>query len=313
MKMKHYLWVEKYRPKTLKGMSLGPSRARKFNQYVSEGNIPHLLFYGPPGSGKTTMSQILMESINSHHMVLNASSEDRGIATIKGKVKQFAMSKPIGDAIKIILLDEADHLTPDAQKALRNTMETYSSTCRFILTANMVDRIMPAIQSRCTTFAFERYPKKKTIDLLISIMNSEGIKIEENTIGKVSEVVEELYPDIRDTINVIQMCCVNGKFNLRLFRDQWNKVNKNLIELFWKGMIRKLRESYIKNASFLWYYKFLFDYFMKEEVKDETKRPSAAIIIADYLYKDNFVQDKEINITACFLELMELFKIKPRF
>lgn len=311
--MKHYLWVEKYRPKTLKEMSLGPNRARKFRQYIKESNIPHLLFYGPPGSGKTTMAQILMETIKSHHMVLNASSEDRGIATIKGKVKQFAMSRAIGDAIKIILLDEADQLTPDAQKALRNTMETYSSNCRFILTANVIDRVLPAIQSRCTTFPFERYPKKKAIELLVSIMEKEKVTITDITLKNIKKLVDEIYPDIRDTINVAQMCCVDGKFRFRLFKDSWNQVNKKIVEHFWKGRIRKLREEYAKNTDFLWYYKFLFDYFMKEEIQLDEQRASAAVIVADYLYKDSFVQDKEINMTACFLELMELLKIKPEF
>ena len=134
--MKKFIWYEKHRPKSLKELTLPKEYRKAFRQYIKQENVPHLLLAGPQGSGKTTLAYIFMDNIPCTRMVLNASSKDRGIETIKTRVKQFASSMPQKGKIKIILLDEADALTHDAQMALRNTIESHSDTCRFILTAN---------------------------------------------------------------------------------------------------------------------------------------------------------------------------------
>ncbi len=297
MTLKNYIWYEKYRPHSLKEMVL--AQRDVFETYLEEKDIPHLLFHGPPGSGKTTLALILIERLKAQKLILNASSEDRGIATIKGTVKQFAMSKSLGGKIKIIFLDEADALTPDAQKALRNTMETYSNNCRFILTANYLDKIIEPIRSRCTSFAFTKYPKKKLLRLLMGILDKEKVTYD---LEDVEVLVTRLYPDIRTIINNLQAGSISGIFTL----DQCltAKIDpKRIGKFIQQGELRGLRELWAGMTDFLWLYKYLFDVFVPNMSKE---REEGARIVGEYLYRDSTVVDREINVSACCIELMVL-------
>lgn len=154
--MKNMIWYEKYRPDKLSSLILDKETRQSFKTFIKEKQIPHVLLHGPAGSGKTTLSMILLKEIAAGKLVLNASSDDRGIATIKYKVKQFASAHRGGQGkLNIVLLDEADGTTSDAQLALKNTMETYHKNCRFILTCNQIDRIIDPIVSRCMLFKFD--------------------------------------------------------------------------------------------------------------------------------------------------------------
>ena len=182
-KMKELIWYEKYRATSLDGLILPKNVRKNMKGYIKEKEIPHLLFHGPAGSGKTTLALILIKACASAKLILNGSSEDRGIGTIKKKVKQFASSKRISKGkLNIVFIDEADGLTPEAQDALKNIIETYQSNCRFIFTANEIDQITDPIYSRCTMFAFESMPNDYFLNFLYDILDDEKIGYKKNDI-----------------------------------------------------------------------------------------------------------------------------------
>lgn len=306
MSIKNYIWYEKYRPKNLEAMVLKREYRELFEHYIEEKEIPHLLFYGTNGSGKTTLAFILMNNIPCTRLVLNASSEDRGIATIKGKVKQFAASATIDGKLKIVFLDEGDKLTKDAQDALRNMMETYSGSCRFIITGNYIDKIQEAIKSRCTLFQFNTFHKKRLVRQLQGILKKEGVEFDEVVL---LEIVEKHYPDIRSIINVVQSSSIGGYLQ--------NYVSKEgcldgdlLIELIKQGNLKDLRIALTNTVEFSWLYRHLTDIIMSDDDLDADRRRAGIQILAEYMWKDSSVLIREINFVACVLELMGVFGCK---
>jgi replication factor C small subunit len=200
------IWVEKYRPKTLAEVVGQEEVVQRLMSYVRKKNIPHLLFSGPPGTGKTASAIALArdlfgENWRDNFIEMNASDE-RGIDVVRHKIKEFARTAPIGDApFKIIFLDEADALTADAQAALRRTMEMYSKICRFILSCNYVSRIIEPIQSRCAVFKFRPVPPEAMKKRLLEICEKEGIKITEDGLEALIYVANG---DFRKAINALQ-------------------------------------------------------------------------------------------------------------
>lgn len=303
--LKNYIWYEKYRPKNFGDMVLKRDHRELFEAYVEKKDIPHLLFYGTNGSGKTTSAFILMEAIPCVRLVLNASSEDRGIATIKGKVKQFAASEAIGGKLKIVFLDEGDKLTKDAQDALRNMMETYSGRCRFIITGNYIDRVQEAIKSRCTLFKFDVFHKKRLSRHLQSILRAEGVRFDE---GVLSSLMERHYPDIRSIINLMQAASVGGQL-------QDVEVNKQvdgagLVALIKKGALNELRAVLASVNEYTWIYKCLSDFIIADEDLGREEKVAGIQIVAEYAWKDASVLIREINFVACAMELMGVFGCK---
>ncbi|MFH1126080.1 MAG: replication factor C small subunit [Candidatus Altiarchaeota archaeon] len=204
-------WTEKYRPKKLKDMVGQEAITERLEAYVKSKSIPHLLFAGPAGTGKTTaaicIARELFGDVSHDFLELNASDE-RGIDTVRGKIKEFARTRSLGGDFKIIFLDEADSLTSDAQNALRRTMEKYTQTCRFILSCNYSSKVIEPIQSRCALFRFRRIPKESIKKYLEKILKEEAIHHTESGLEAVLYVTEG---DMRQSINILQSASALGK------------------------------------------------------------------------------------------------------
>ena len=300
------LWVEKYRPKTIDEMVLSSENRAYFNTLKDE--VPNLLFVGTPGIGKTTIAKIIVQDLlKCQYLYINASDEN-GIDTIRSKVCGFSQTKSLDGSIKIVILDEADGITIDGQRALRNTMEEYSSFTRFILTANYKHKIIPAIQSR--TQYFDLNPSvQDVLSRIVSILRSENIEVPTTERVNLARVIKDNYPDIRKIINTIQKYSVSGVLHIKDTADRNDivtKINNHLVS----KKVLELRKYLIENenefqgdyASLLKHY---LNFIYNSDTKPDTKR-QVIIIISEYLYRDAFVLDKEINSFACFCQLEKL-------
>jgi len=303
----HTLYVEKYRPDTLDGYVGNQSIIDKVKIYLESGDVPHLLFYGSAGTGKTTLAKLIANNVDCDLMYINASDENN-VETVREKIKNFAST--IGfRQWKIIILDESDYLTPNAQAALRNLMETFSKTTRFILTCNYVEKIIDPIQSRCQVFAITP-PSKKDVAIRVN----EILKIE-NVTYKPEDLVSIInagYPDIRRILNSCQRQVVNG--NLTVDKQsliESNYMNK-IVEILSSKEDKKqmftnvrqlLADSQVKDYTSL--YRFLYD---NLDSFATGHLASVILIIAEHQYMDSMVVDKEINVMAMFVKLLnELF------
>ncbi len=244
------IWTEKYRPRTLDEVVGQDEIVRRLKSYVKSGNLPHLLFAGPPGVGKTACAICIArelygeEAWHSNFTELNASDE-RGIEVVRSKIKNFARTAPLGEAsFKIIFLDEADQLTEDAQSALRRTMEQYSTTCRFILSCNYSSRIIEPIQSRCAMYRFRPISNKAIRKRLQQIALQEGLHITKEGFEAIEYVARG---DLRRAINILQAASV---LSSEIDADTIYKVTatarpeevRELVELALKGDFLKARE-----------------------------------------------------------------------
>lgn len=309
--MKHFLWVEKYRPQTVADCILPSSIKKIFQDIVSQGNIPNLLLCGGPGMGKTTIAKAMCNELGCSYMVLN-SSDERGIDVLRTKMKTYASSKSIDGSRKVLILDEADHLTPDAQAAMRGFMEDFSPNCSFILTCNYKNKIIDAIHSRCSTVEFFIKPACKervVIDAykrMSHILNSENIKFSQEVLG---QVIIKYYPDFRKTINELQKFSSNcGEINEGILA---NFKDANFSSLF--GALKdknytKAREWVINNSDMdqASLYRGIYDN-IKDYI-DQQSVPQVVVILAEFSYKSSFSVDPEICTLACLVELMTNIK-----
>ena len=300
------LWVEKYRPKTIDEMVLSGENRAYFNTLKDE--VPNLLFVGTPGIGKTTIAKIIVQDrLKCQYLYINASDEN-GIDTIRSKVCGFSQTKSLDGSIKIVILDEADGITIDGQRALRNTMEEYSSFTRFILTANYKHKIIPAIQSR--TQYFDLNPSvQDVLSRIVYILRTENIEVPTTERVNLARVIKDNYPDIRKIINTIQKYSVSGVLHIKDTADRNDivtKINNHLVS----KKVLELRKFLIENenefqgdyASLLKHY---LNFIYNSDTKPDNKR-QMIVIISEYLYRDAFVLDKEINAFACFCQLEKL-------
>jgi len=297
------LWVEAFRPDTLDGYIGNEHIIEKVKIFIANGDVPHLLFYGTAGTGKTTLAKIIAGSVDADIMYINASDEN-SVDAVRDKIKRYASTVGFR-RWKIIILDEADYLTPNAQAALRNLMETYSKTTRFILTCNYVEKIIDPIQSRCQTFAITPPSKTDVAKRLVAVLEEKGVEYD---IKDVASIINTSYPDIRRAINAAQASVVNGKLQL----DKASAIQANymteILEVLRdpknkQGAFGKIRQIVAdsKVRDFTPLYTFLYDNL------DEyaTGHIGAVIlIIAEAQYKDASVVDKEINIMAMFINLL---------
>lgn len=308
-KLTNLIWYERFRPKALNDLSLTKENAKAFKSFIAEGQIPHLMFTGTQGSGKTTLAYILCNEIPSIKLVLNASGADRGIETMRTRVKQFAASAPPKGKIKIVILDEADALTAESQTALRNTIETYSERCRFILTCNYPDKIIKPLHSRCQQFAFDKFPKRKVIKLCENILEQVGI--EDYSRDDVKEIINRFYPDMRSVLNNLQATCVSGSLNMKAL-GSLQVDPAEAIALIKAGKVLSLRSYIAGTTDFLFLYKYIIDG-LNDIMKENPQKSEAFQVIAESLRYVQLAPDREIEFTGACLGIMDILEVTPDF
>ena len=294
------LWVEKYRPQVLEDYVGNEVIKNKIADYLKQGSIQNLLFHGVAGTGKTTLAKLIAKNLNCDLLYLNASDE-RGIDTIREKIIPFASSMSFND-VKIVILDEADYITPQAQATLRNTIESCSKTTRFILTCNYLERIISPLQSRCQTFEITPPSKQEVNYKCQDILTKEKTLFYDNN---VEDVINTHYPDIRKIINTLQGSIVDGQVKI----DDNSLKNTQLGDQIVEALEKKLKLSVIRQMladsgarEFDGLFKVLYD-----NVSKYTNREGEAIlIIAKYQYEYTFVLEKEICIAAMLNKLLEI-------
>ena len=290
------LWVEKYRPQTLEGYVGNEVIKNKVSDYLNQGSIQNLLLHGVAGTGKTTLAKLIANNLNCDLLYINASDE-RGIDTIREKIIPFASSLGFGD-VKIVILDEADYITPQAQATLRNTMESFSGNTRFILTCNYLERIISPLQSRCQTLEIKPPSRQDVAYRCVDICKEEKVDIDNIAL---KTIVNAYYPDIRKTINTIQGSVVNHvvKLDKASLKDD---LNEQVIQaLSNKALLSEIRQILADSGSreFDNLFKALYD----NLDKFTTKVGPAILIIAKYQYEYTFVLEKEICVAAMLNEL----------
>ena len=293
------LWVEKYRPQTLEEYVGNETIKNKIADYLKQGSIQNLLFHGVAGTGKTTLAKLIAKNLNCDLLYINASDE-RGIDTIRDKIIPFASSMSFND-VKIVILDEADYITPQAQATLRNTIESCSKTTRFIFTCNYLERIISPLQSRCQTFEITPPSKEQVTNQVNNILSKEGIN------EKIPlEIINTYYPDIRKIINTTQGSIVNGQIKI----DNTSLKNTQLGGLIVDALIRKAKLTEIRQIladsgarEFDDLFKYIYD---KSSVLFGNKEGEAILIIAKYQYEYTFVLEKEICVAAMLNRLLDI-------
>ena len=306
MQNEHTLWVEKYRPSTLDTYIGNDQLESKVKVYLESGDLPHILLFGKAGTGKTTLAKLLVNNIDCDYLYINASDENN-VETVRSKVKNFASTMGFKD-YKVIILDECDYITPNAQAALRNLMETFSKHCRFILTCNFVERIIDPIQSRCQTFQVIPPNKNDVAKHLHNILTDEGVSYEREDLAI---LVNSGYPDIRRVINGAQRQSVDGKLVIDKQSIVENDYKLKLLEILKKqdkksafNNVRQLMAN-AKVTDFADLFRLLYD-----EVDGYGKGHIAEciLVIAKYELSDAQVVDKEINAMAMIIEILQIIK-----
>ena len=304
-KVDNSLWVEAYRPKKLDDYVGNEHLKEKVKGYIENNDVPHLLLYGRAGTGKTTLAKLIVNSVECDSMIINASDENN-VDTIRNKVKTFASTigfKPF----KIIILDEFDYMTSNAQAILRNLMETFSKHCRFILTCNYVEKVIEPIQSRCQTFQIVP-PTKKDVAVQISkILTKEEVKFEPKDLVP---IIDAGYPDIRKIINTCQLNSIKGILKVDVQNLLENDYKMKILDILKsnddkRNRYMKLRQTLIDSrvTDFSELFTLLYD-----KVDEFAPNNTANVIIALSQGQANHFQsiDKEISMAACLIEINNL-------
>jgi len=300
----HGLWVERYRPSTMETYIGNEHLKSKVSIYLESGDLPHLLLYGRAGTGKTTLAKLLVKNIECDYLYINASDENN-VDTVRTKVKTFASTMGFKD-MKIIILDECDYITPNAQAALRNLMETFSKHCRFILTCNYVERIIDPIQSRCQSFQIIPPSKKEVAVHLSNILKNENVTFK---VDDIATIINGGYPDIRKVINTSQRQVVKNELKLDAQEIILSDYKLKLLKVIQtksktrKEIFTEIRQilADAKVTDFADFFRLLYD---EVDTYGKGHIAECILIIARYESSDTHVVDKEINAMAMLIELL---------
>jgi len=302
-----FLWVEKYRPKTVSDTILPDELKNTFQQFVDNKNIPNLLLAGGPGVGKTTIAKAMLDELECDYIVINGSLSGN-IDTLRNDIMQFASSMSLVGGRKYVILDEADYLNPNStQPALRNFMEEYSKNCGFIMTCNFKNRIIEPLQSRCSVIDFKI--DKKTGQLLASkfMKRVEGILEQENVQSDqkvVAELIIKFFPDWRRVLNELQRYGATGRIDSGILSNLSDENFKNLIGHLKTKNFTEMRKWVATNLDNEPVILFRLIYDQSNILMQKSSVPQLVLTIADYQYKSAFVADQEVNMVACLTQLM---------
>lgn len=307
-----FVWVEAYRPQSIDDCILPDALKATFKEFVAQDNIPNMLLCSASGgTGKTTVARALCEDLGCDYILING-SEESGIDVLRTKIKDFASTVSLNGKIKVVILDEADYLNPNStQPALRGFIEEYSKNCRFILTCNFKNRIIPQIHSRTTVIEFkiskEEKPKvaAKFFKRITEILKNENVDFDQKV---VAEVLNKHFPDFRRILNELQRYSSSGKIDAGILASISDANMKDLMNALKDKDFKKMRSWVVNNLdndpSVL--FRNIYDALLPE-VKQV---PQLVLLLADYQYKAAFVADPEINLVACLTEIMASCEMK---
>ena len=299
------LWVEKYRPRKLTEYVGNEHLKQKVSDYLQSGDVPHLLFFGKAGTGKTNLAKLIVNSISCDYIVINASDENN-VDTVRNKVKGFASTVGFKD-MKVIILDEFDYMTPNAQAILRNLMETFSKHCRFILTCNYVEKVIDPIQSRCQTFQIVPPSKKEVAVQISQILGKEEVGFEPKDLVP---IIDSSYPDIRKIINTCQLNSTKGELKLDTTSVIDSDIKSKVVEILkssdakpnkWKNIRQAVADARIQDFTEL--YSFLYE---KVDEYGSGNTSNIILILSESQHKDALVVDKEITFMSCIIQIVAL-------
>ena len=297
------LWVEKYRPRNLTEYVGNEHLKQKVSDYLQSGDVPHLLFFGKAGTGKTTLAKLIVNSISCDYIIINASDENN-VDTVRNKVKGFASTVGFKD-MKIIILDEFDYMTPNAQALLRNLMETFSRHCRFILTCNYVEKVISPIRSRTQEFQIVPPSKKEVAVQISQILGKEGIGFQPKDLVP---IIDSSYPDIRKIINTCQLNSTKGQLKLDTTSVIDSDIKSKVVEILkgkdakpnkWKNIRQAVADARIQDFTEL--YTFLYE---KVDDYGGSNTSNIILILSESQHKDALVVDKEITFMSCIIQIV---------
>jgi replication factor C small subunit len=303
MNKQHTLWIEKYRSETLEQYIGNDAVKARIADCIANNDIPHFIFAGSAGTGKTTLAKLIVKNIKCDYLYINASDEN-GIDIIRDKVKTFASTSSF-QPLKVVILDEADFLTQPAQAALRNLIEEYSMVTRFVLTCNYIERLIEPLQSRCEIHILKP-PTKSAVakHICTNILDVEGITYD---IQDVAKVINELYPDVRSIIKVLQSNVKDSKLTITTLDDNWCKQLVQILNKREKNAWYQVRQL-VADAQvddFQTAYRYMFDHLADFSYGHDAE---LSVILDDFIWRAGVVPDKEINFAAAIAKILDTNK-----
>ena len=311
--MSEFLWVEKYRPRTIQECVLPKGLNKTFSDIASTGELPNMMFSGTAGVGKTTVAKALCNMLDLDFIVING-SEEGNIDTLRGKIKQFASTVSLHGSYKVVILDEADYLNPQStQPALRGFIEEFSNNCRFILTCNFKNRIIEPLHSRCSVYDFA-IPNGEKPEIaggifkrVTDILEKEGVTYEQKVIA---ELVNRYFPDFRRILNECQRYSVSGNIDSGILVNLSDENVKSLMGYLKAKDFKSMRKWVVDNIDTEPQAIFRKIYDTMNDSLEPGSIPQVVLILADYQYKNAFVADHELNVVACLTEVMAAAQFK---